>query len=90
MDQEIVFFLRFRKKRSLFRPKRHWLKKITKIYNFSKELVHGFCQKTGDFLIFSFYAKWIKRVFFEGSEGKEAFLDHKRNGSKNHPKFLFF
>ena len=29
-------------------------------------------------------------MFFEGSEIKEAFLDHKNIGSKNHPNLLFF
>ena len=28
-------------------------------------------------------------MFFEGSEIKEAFLDHKNIGSKNHPNLLF-
>ena len=29
-------------------------------------------------------------VFFEGSERKEAFLDHKNMGSKNHQNLHFF
>ena len=56
MDQEIVFFLRFRKKESLFRVKEHRLKKTTKICIFSKGLVDGL-SKNGNFLIFSFLAK---------------------------------
>ena len=38
------------------------------------------CPKSGDFLIFSFYAKWIKKkVFCEGSERKGS-LDPKNIG----------
>ena len=44
-----------------------------------------------DFLIFTFHAKWIKKKrFFEGFERKEAFLDHKNIGSKNHQNLHFF
>ena len=43
------------------------------------------------FLFFSFYAKMDEeKVFCEGSEGKETFLDHKNIGLKNHQKFAFF
>ena len=31
-----------------------------------------------------------EKVFFEGSERKEAFLEQKNIDSKNHPKFSFF
>ena len=31
-----------------------------------------------------------EKVFCEGSEGKESFLDHKNIGLKNHQKFAFF
>ena len=31
-----------------------------------------------------------EKVFFEGSERKEAFLDHENIGSKNHKKWHFF
>ena len=31
-----------------------------------------------------------KKCFFEGSERKEAFLDQKNIGSKNHQNFYFF
>ena len=46
--------------------------------------------KNGDFLLFSFYAKWIKKVFFEGCERKEAFLDQKNFGSKTTQNFHLF
>ena len=40
--------------------------------------------KNGDFLIFSFLCKMDEeKVFFEGSERKEAFLDQKNTGSEN-------
>ena len=52
-------------------------------FHFFKGVCPWFLSKNGDFLIFSFYAKWIKRkCFFEGSERKEAFLDHKNIDSK--------
>ena len=31
-----------------------------------------------------------EKVFFEGSERKEAFLDQKKRQLKNQPKFAFF
>ena len=31
-----------------------------------------------------------EKVFFEGSERKEAFLDHENIGSKNHQNWHFF
>ena len=42
--------------------------------------------KNGDFLIFSFFLCKMDqgKVFFEGSERKEAFLDQKKIGSENH------
>ena len=43
-SRESVFW-RIRKKRSLFRPTKHQLKKTTKINIFLKGLVHGLCQK---------------------------------------------
>ena len=46
--------------------------------------------KNGDFLIFSFYAKWIGKVFFELSERKKAFLDHNNIGFKNDQNLHFF
>ena len=51
-----------------------------------------FFPKNGDFFIFSFYAKWMKKksVFFEGSERKEAFLEQKNIGSKNLQNFEIF
>ena len=58
--------------------------------HFFKGVSPWFLSKNGDFLIFSFYAKWIKRVFFEGSEGKEAFLDHKKTAQKTTQNFHFF
>ena len=43
-SRESVFW-RIRKKRSVFRPTKHQLKKTTKINIFLKGLVHGLCQK---------------------------------------------
>ena len=38
--------------------------KIHQNVHFSKGLVHGFCQKNGDLLIFCFHAKGIKKKWF--------------------------
>ena len=47
-------------------------------FHFFKWVSPWLLSKNGDFLIFSFYAKWfMRKCFFEGSEKKEAFLDHK-------------
>ena len=49
-----------------------------------------FLSKNEHFLIFTFYAKWIKKKrFLEGSEGKEVCLDHKKIALKNHQNFRF-
>ena len=40
---------------------------------FFKGVSPWFLSKNGDFLIFSFYAKWIKRVFFEVPKEKKPF-----------------
>ena len=45
MDQEKVFFEGSERKKSLFRPKKHRLKKLPKFKFFLKWLVYGFCQK---------------------------------------------
>ena len=36
-----------------------------------------------------FLCKWVKKVFFKGSERKEEFLDQKNSGSKNHQNLHF-
>ena len=42
------------------------------------------------FLIFSFYAKWIKnKCFSKVRKEKKAFLDQKKIWSKKPPKFAF-
>ena len=59
--------------------------------HFFKGVSPRFLSTNGDFLIFSFLAKWMKKkCFFEGSERKEAFLDHKNIGLKNHQNLQFF
>ena len=50
-----------------------------------------FLSKTGDFLIFCFYAKLIKKkCFAKVPKRKEAFLDHRKRLFKKAPKFAFF
>ena len=59
--------------------------------HFFKGVSPWFLSTNGDFLIFSFLAKWMKKkCCFEGSERKEAFLDHKNIGLKNHQNLQFF
>ena len=59
--------------------------------NFLKGVTPWFLSKNRDFLLFSFYAKWMKKkCFFEGSENKEAFLEQNNIVSKNHQKFCIF
>ena len=59
--------------------------------HFFKGVSPWFLSKNGDFLIFSFVAKWMKKkCFFEGSERKEAFLEQKNTGPKNHENLHFF
>ena len=51
--------------------------------HFFKGVSPWFLSKNGDFLIFSFVAKWMKKkCFFEGSERKEAFLEQKTPAQK--------
>ena len=50
-----------------------------------------FVKKIGDFLIFSFYAKWInKKCFLKARKEKKALLDPKNIGLKNHQNLHFF
>ena len=74
MDQEKVFFEGSERKEAFLEQKKHQLKKPPKIFIFSKRLVHGFCQKMEIFLMFSFYAKWIKKkCFFKVPKEKKPF-----------------
>ena len=66
------------KEKKFFQTTKPSAEKTTKICMFSKGLVHGFCQKTGDFLIFSFYAKWInKKCFLKARKEKKFFWTKK-------------
>ena len=76
MDQQKVFFEGSERKKSPFGPKKHWLK-IHQNLHFFKGVSPWFLSKNGDFLIFSFYAKWIEN---------KGFL---KVGSKNHQIFFF-
>ena len=65
--------------------------KTTKIFIFSKGLVHGSCQTMENFECLVFMQNGsIRRDFFVGCVGKEAFLDHKKTGSKKNTKKLAF
>ena len=90
MDQEKVFFEASESKEAFLDQKNIGSKNHQNLH-FFKGVSPWFSSKNGDFLILSFYAKWIKKkCFFEGSERKEAFLDHKNMGSKNHQNLHFF
>ena len=82
MDEERVFDESSERKKA-FVDQKNIGSKNHEYFHFFKGVSPWFLSKKGDFLIFSFYAKWIKRkCFFEGSERKEAFLDHKNIDSK--------
>ena len=84
-------FSRFQKKRSLFRRNKHLFKKPPKYAFFQRGLVHGFCKKKWRFFILYFLFKMDQgKVFCEGFERKEAYLDHKVIGTKRHQNLHFF
>ena len=73
MDQEKVFFEGSETKEA-FLDQKNVSSKINQNLLFSNWLVHGFCQKTGDFLILTFYAKWMKKkCFLKVSKEKNPF-----------------
>ena len=60
-------------------------------FHFFKEVSPWFLSKNGDFLMFSFYANWMKKkCFLKVPKKKEAFLEQKNIGSKNHQNLPFF
>ena len=84
-------YLKVPKENKPFQRKRTSAQKTTTICIFSKGLVHGFCQKNGDFLILSFYAKWIKKQsFFLRFRKKRSLFRGKEHWLKKPTKFAFF
>ena len=74
---------RFAKEKKSFQTIKTSAQKTTKIFIFSKGLVHGFCQKNGDFFIFSFCAKWIKKKCFgKVPKEKKPFQTKKTSAQK--------
>ena len=61
MDQEKGFFEGCEGKKAFLDHKKKRLQKTTKICIFFKGVSPWFLLKNGDFLIFSLYAKWIKK-----------------------------
>ena len=79
-----------KEKRSLFRAKKHRLKKPPKIFIFS-EVSPWFLSKNGDFLIFSFYAKLIKKkCFFKVPKEKKPFQSKRTSAQKTIKICIFF
>ena len=75
-------FLRFRKKRSLFRPKKHRLKKPPKFSFFERGQSMAFVKKWR-FLILRFYAKKIKKqCFVKVPKEKKPFQTIKTSAQK--------
>ena len=80
IGQEIVFFEGSEGKEA-FLDYKNIGSKNHQNWHFFKGVSPWFLSKKGDFLIFSFYAKWIKKkCFLTVRKGKEAFLDHKNIG----------
>ena len=78
------------KEKKCFKTKKTSAQKTTNICIFLRRLVHGFCQKM-DIFNLTFLCKTDQEIVFcNGYKGKEAFLDHKNIGSKNHPNLHFF
>ena len=85
MDEERVFYESSERKKAFLEQKNH------QNFYFFKGVSPWFLSKNRDFLLFSFYVKWMKKkCFFEGFERKEAFLEQKNVGSKNHQNLHFF
>ena len=69
MDEKRCFFEGSERKETFLEVKNIGSKNHQNFEIFFKGLSPWFLSKNGDFLIFSFYAKWMKKkVFFEGSE----------------------
>ena len=78
------------KEKKGFWTKKTWAQKTTKMFLFSEGLVHRLCEKM-EIFNFKFLCKMDQgKVFCEGSEGKETFLDHKSIGLKSHQNLHFF
>ena len=65
-DQEIVFCDAYKGKEAFLDHKTS-AQKTTKIFIFFEKVSAWFLSKNGDFLILSFYAKWIKKKCFLNS-----------------------
>ena len=90
MDQQKVFSDVFERKYAFLDHKNIGSKNHQNLH-FFKGVSRWFLSKIGDFLIFQFLRKMDQeKVFCEGSEGKESFLDHKNIGSKNLQNFPSF
>ena len=83
-------FLKDPKEKKPSKTKKTSAQKTTNICIFLKDLVHAVCQKMDIFNLKFLYKTDQEIVFCDGYEGKEAFLDHKNIGSKNHPNLHFF
>ena len=91
MDEKKGVFLKVPNKKGAFLEKKNIGSKNHQNFAFfSKGLVHGFCQKMEIFLIFSFYAKLIKRkCFLKVPKEKKPFRT-KEHRLKKSPTFCIF
>ena len=71
MDQEIVFF-EVSERKGVFLDQKNIGSKNHQILHFLKGVSLWFLSKNGDFLIFSFHAKWInKKCFLQARKEKK-------------------
>ena len=83
-------FWRFRKKRNLFRAKKHRLKNTTKICIFLKGVSPWYLKKNGDFLSLVFMQNRSRKSVFWRIRNKRRLLTAKKHRLKKPPKFAFF
>ena len=82
MDQEKVVFEGSERKKAFLDQKNIGSKNYQN-FNFFEKVSTWFLSKNGDFLILSFYAKWIKKKCFLNSRKEKKSL-------KKRQKFAFF
>ena len=89
-DQKIVFCEGFEGKEGFLDHKNIDSKNHQNLH-FFEGVSPWFLSKSGDFLIFSFYAKWInKKGFLKIAREKKPFQTIKKVDLEKPPKFVFF
>ena len=85
-----MFFEGSERKEAFLHHKKTSAQKTTQNFHFFKEVSPWFLSKNGDFLMFSFYAKWIKKKFFLRFRKKRSLFRAKEHRLKKPPKLAFF